>query len=70
MSLARSVKRKKFQQDLKLNGIRSTCRKCKARMTFKPGYGCVCEECGWWPSKQIRAKGELDNYGRRKEVET
>lgn len=61
MSIRRSIKRKARQQDLKLNGMRSTCRRCKSKMIVKPGYGWVCEECGWWPRKQIQAKGELDN---------
>lgn len=61
MSIKRSIKRKANQRDLKLNGMRTTCRRCKSKMTVKHGYGWVCEECGWWPSKQIRAKGELDN---------
>lgn len=61
MSIKRSMKRNAFRQDLKLNGMRSTCRRCKAKMIVKPGYGFVCGECGWWPAKQIRAKGELDN---------
>lgn len=61
MSLSRSIKRKALQQDLRMNGMRSTCRHCKAKMIVKPGYGWICEECGWRPSKQIQAKGELDS---------
>ena len=64
MSLRRSIKRNALKNDLKLNGMRSTCRHCKSKMTVKPGYGWVCGECGWWPSKQIRARGELDDGNR------
>lgn len=29
------------------NVKRHTCRRCKCRMEYKPGYGYICLECGW-----------------------
>lgn len=63
MSLKRSIKRNALLSEMKANGMRTVCKKCKRKnsMKFKPGYGQVCIECGWWPPKQIRAMGELQN---------
>lgn len=44
MSIARKFKR---QQERK-QGNRTTCPKCHSKLTEKPGYGEVCELCGWW----------------------
>ena len=66
MSLARKIKRDALLSEMKANGMRRVCKKCKRKnsMKFKPGYGQVCIECGWWPPGQIRAMGELNNESR------
>lgn len=46
MSLSRSMKRKKLA-----GKGRTTCPKCHAKLIEKPGYGMVCEECGWWKGR-------------------
>ncbi len=60
MSLSRELKRRKLREDLRLNGMRRTCRKCGAKMATKPGYGWLCVECGWEPSMQVKIREELD----------
>ena len=52
MSIQREIKRRRIREDMKLNGMRSKCRKCGGTMVCKPGYGWLCRECGWKPMKQ------------------
>lgn len=44
VSISRSIKRRKMLAE----GRRTTCPKCHAKLKEKPGYGTVCDECGWW----------------------
>jgi len=60
MSIEREIKRRNALKNEKDNGIRRVCRRCKARMFVKPGYGCVCQECGWESHGQKRARMELE----------
>ena len=55
MGLEREIRRKQQLEDMKLNGMRSRCRKCKSEMVCKPGYGWLCPVCGWVPKKQREA---------------
>lgn len=44
MSIARKIARRMERE----KAGRTTCPKCHAKLTDKPGYGKVCEMCGWW----------------------
>lgn len=57
MSIEREIKRRRIREDMKLNGMRSKCRKCGSEMACKPGYGWLCLECGWKPLKQRPQRG-------------
>lgn len=53
MSAERQMRRAAMIRDMKLNGMRITCRKCGEKMCTKIGYGWVCPACGWESAKQI-----------------
>lgn len=57
MSLARQIKRYQMRENMRLNGMRSRCRKCGGEMVTKPGYGWLCRECGWQTRKQVESDG-------------
>lgn len=59
MSIEREFRRRSLQANMRANGMRSTCRKCKEKMLCKPGYGWVCPACGWEPFSQAKARSEL-----------
>lgn len=60
MSLEREIRRRRMIEGMKASGMRSTCRKCGTKLTIKPGYGQVCEKCGWTPSRQKEALEQDD----------
>lgn len=66
MSFQREVKRRNMRENLKMNGMRSRCRKCGTRMIVKPGYGYVCEECGWISATQIAIRNELQEESKKR----
>lgn len=74
MSLEREIRRRRMIEGMKASGMRSTCRKCGARMSAKNENGWVCEKCGWESEKQEQIRRELeeatrgDHKGRGKEV--
>lgn len=57
MSIEREIRRRRLREDMKLNGMRSKCRKCGGEMVCKPGYGWLCPKCGWVPLKQMPQRG-------------
>ena len=59
MSIERQFRRRALQANMRANGMRSTCRKCKEKMVCKPGYGWVCQACGWEPFAQAKIRSEL-----------
>lgn len=62
MSIEREFRRRVYQANMRANGMRSTCSKCKekmfCKMFCKPGYGWVCPACGWKPYAQAMARME------------
>ena len=56
MSIKREIQRRILRENMKLNAMRSRCRKCGDTMVCKPGYGWLCPECGWKPMKQREVK--------------
>lgn len=38
---------------------RTTCKRCGAKLTAKPGYGYVCAECGDWPKERFGTENEI-----------
>ena len=60
MSLAREIRSRAALKNEKANGMRRTCRHCKSRMLGKPGYGWICQECGWESLGQRLARRELE----------
>lgn len=56
MSISRTIKRRSEMLKIKRENGRITCPKCHTKLIEKPGYGRVCEECGW--AKNINEKGE------------
>lgn len=75
MSLEREIRRRRMIEDMKASGMRSTCRKCGAKMLSKNALGWVCEKCGWESEKQRQIRRELEeatrggHKGRGKEVD-
>ena len=66
MSIEREMKRRRMHEDMKLNGMRTRCRKCGARMVAF-GAGWCCEKCGWMSKAQIEIATELyGGKGRKK----
>lgn len=53
MSIARTMRRQAKLRIEKENG-RITCPKCHDKLVEKPGYGQVCQKCGW--EKEERGK--------------
>ena len=47
MSMQRKIKRAIMQQAGAFDKKRTTCKRCKAKLVEKNGYGWVCAECGW-----------------------
>ena len=70
MSLSRSIKRHAKMQKTRQEFGRMFCPKCHEKLIEKPGYGLVCEECGWWKGKaeadRLEAeKAESDYHSMR-----